>query len=114
MERLFRKTDLFRKTSLSTLAILLLVTCLPVAAQSIPACVISSNFNGTPVAAGNTIWFNSVFTLPDFDASKLTTSLTISFTGVTITLPGLPPVTAPNASIIWMPGTGSAMVMRRG
>lgn len=108
MGRLFCRASLLRKTSLPRLAILLLVTCLPVTARSTPICEISSNFNSTPIAAGNTIWFNSVFALPSFDPTTLTTPLTISVTGVTITLPGLPPVTAPNASITWMPGTGSA------
>jgi hypothetical protein len=98
---------LFRKTGLPMLAILLLVTCAAVAAAAKPSCEISANFNGTPIEAGNTIWFNSVFTIPGLNASKLTAPLTISFTGVTITLPGRPPITAPNASITWMPGTGS-------
>ena len=108
MGRLFGKTSLLRKTRLPTLAMLQFLACLPVATGSTPSCEISSNFNGTPIAAGNTIWFNGVFALPSFDPSTLTTPLTISFTGVTITLPGSPPITAPNASVIWMPGTGSA------
>jgi hypothetical protein len=106
-------TSAYRKASMPMLAILFLVMCLPVVADaaSAPPCLISSNFNGTPIAGGNYIWFSSVFSLPGFDATQLTKPLTISFTGVTITFTANSTpykITAPNASITYDPAATTA------
>jgi hypothetical protein len=50
--------------------------CPPVATQ------IVSNFNGTPIAGGNYIWFNSVLNVKGLNTSQTTT---VTFTGQTIT-----------------------------
>jgi hypothetical protein len=60
-----------------------------------------SNFNGTPIEAGNFIWFNANFTASGIPS----TGATISFTGSTITFTADQPyaVSAPNAQIIFDP-----------
>src|SRR5579864_5905275 len=106
-------TPLFHNVSLPTLAVLLLIACLPVVADTgtPPPCMISSNFNGTSIAGGNYIWFNSVFSLPGFDPTHLTKPLTFSFTGVTITFTANSTpytVNVPNASITYDPAATTA------
>jgi hypothetical protein len=106
-------TSLFHKANLPTLAALTLITCLRVVADtgSAPPCLISSNFNGTPIAGGNYIWFNSVFSLPGFDPSQLTKRLTFSFTGVTITFTANSTpytVNGPSSSITYDPAATTA------
>ena len=106
-------TSLFHKANLPTLAALTLITCLRVVADtgSAPPCLISSNFNGTPITGGNYIWFNSVFSLPGFDPSQLTKRLTFSFTGVTITFTANSTpytVNSPSASITYDPAATTA------
>jgi hypothetical protein len=91
--------SLFRNISSAWIFCFLFAT-LPAFAD--PPCAISSNFNGTPIAGGNYIWFNSVFSLPGFDTSHLTSPLTINFTGVTITF-GSTTINAPNVSITYDP-----------
>ena len=103
-------TSVFRKASLPTLAVLMLVTRLQVVAatNTTSPCSISSNFNGTAVAGGAYIWFSSVFSLPDINPGPLTTPLTIHFTGVTITFTanGTPyTINAPNASFTFDPAS---------
>jgi hypothetical protein len=90
-------------------AVVLTTAALPQNAP--PPCLISSNFNGTPIAGGQPVWFNSVFSLPGFDASRLTKPLTISFTGVKITFTANSTpytITAPNASITYDPAATTA------
>lgn len=51
---------------------------------------ISSNFNGTAIAAGNTLWFNSVAKVSGVPAAGATlhvTHQTVSFNGTTLSLP---------------------------
>jgi hypothetical protein len=78
--------------------------CLAAAATE---CSNTSNFNGTTIAGGNYVWFNSAFSLPGFDPSHVTAPLTISFTGVTIRFSTFS-VTAPNASITYDPAATTA------
>ncbi|HTA67310.1 MAG TPA: hypothetical protein VK776_03505 [Bryobacteraceae bacterium] len=105
-------TSLFHKRSLPALAVIFLIGCVPMVAFTGPSpCLISSNFNGTPIAGGNYVWFNSAFSLPGFDPSQLTSPLTITFNAVTITFTanGTPyTVNAPNASITYNPGATTA------
>jgi hypothetical protein len=70
-----------------------------------PSCQFStssrSNFNAFPINAGNYLWFTSVL-----KASGLgSTAVTINFTGQTITLPTMPPITlnVPDATVIFDP-----------
>jgi len=96
-------TPLFRKLSSAWIFCLLLA---PLPAVAVTPCAISSNFNGTPIAGGNHIWFNSVFSLPGFDPSHLTSPLTINFTGVTITFSANSTnytINAPDVSITYDP-----------
>jgi hypothetical protein len=76
--------------------------------SSLPgASSIASNFNGTPIDAGNTLWFSSVFKVNGLGNSPVTFHFTddsISFTanGVSYNLP------APNADVTLSPLTTTA------
>jgi hypothetical protein len=100
--------SLFHKLGLPTLALLFLAMSAPVSAgNSRPdPCSIAGNFNGTSIAAGDSVWFNSVFHLPSFNASRLTSPFTIHFTGVTVSFiaKGVNyTINAPNAAITYDP-----------
>jgi hypothetical protein len=73
--------------------------------------LISSNFNGTAIAAGNTIWFNSVFT-----ASGLSTTHPVTIRLVDQEIKFTAGSTAydllvPNAIVIFSPATKTATTM---
>ena len=68
---------------------------------------IQSNFNGTAIGAGNSIWFNSVLKVSGLGSSPTTlrfTDVTLQFAanGASYTL------TAPNSLIVFTPGATSA------
>ena len=71
-------TPLFRKLSSAWIFCLLLA---PLSAVAVTPCAISSNFNGTPIAGGNYIWFTSVLKPSGLGS----TPVTIHFTQQTIT-----------------------------
>lgn len=66
--------------------------------------VVASNFNGTPIPAGDTVWFSSVFKISGLSPSA-TTSLLI--TGQTVTLPGRT-VAVPDSVITFSPTATTA------
>ncbi len=66
--------------------------------------VISSNFNGTSISAGSTIWFNSHMKVSGLNAAAPTT---INITNVTIAFGGQT-FTMPDASITFSPTVTSA------
>ncbi len=77
----------------------------------VPPCFNSSNFNGTNIAAGNYIWFDSVFSLPGFDPGHLTNPVTLFLRGATITFTANATpytVNVPNASITYDPTVTTA------
>jgi hypothetical protein len=59
-------------------ALLFVVASPPIVASTPPPCQITSNFNGTPILAGDYIWFNSVLRVQGLDPTKKTT---VSFSG---------------------------------
>jgi len=65
---------------------------------------ISSNFNGTAIGAGRTIWFNSHMKVTGLPAAQ---AVTISITNLTVSLGGNTYV-VPNASITFSPSAASA------
>ena len=69
---------LFRKLSSAWIFCLLLA---PLPAVADPPCAITSNFNGTPIHAGNYIWFTSVLKPSGLGSNPVT----IHFTNQTIT-----------------------------
>jgi hypothetical protein len=82
-----------------------------VPSPGVSPCAISSNFNGTNIAGGSSIWFNSVFSLPGFDPSQLTNPVTVLFSGaaITFTANGTPyTVNVPSATITYDPGVSTA------
>ncbi len=66
--------------------------------------VISSNFNGTSIGAGNTVWFNSHMKVNGLSSARPTT---VNITNVTIALGGQT-YTMPDASITFSPTATSA------
>lgn len=63
---------------------------------------IQSNFNSTPIAAGNVIWFSAVFKI----SGTISSGATISYMNQTISgIPGVPgSVTPPNSQITFVAG----------
>ena len=75
------------------------------------SCSNPSNFNGTAIAAGDYIWFSSVFTLAGFNPAQLTGPVTLYFGGATInfTANATPyTVDVPGASITYDPSVTTA------
>jgi len=67
-----------------------------------PVSVINSNFNGTPIAGGNTIWFSSHMKVNGLGATPVTLSITESV--ITFTASGqVFHLTTPNATITFDP-----------
>jgi len=66
--------------------------------------VISSNFNGTSIAAGNTVWFNSHMKVNGLSSTRPTT---VNITNVSIAFGGQT-YTMPDATIIFSPSAASA------
>ena len=66
--------------------------------------VISSNFNGTAINPGSTIWFNSHMKVSGLNAN---TSTTINLTNITVAFGGQT-YTVPNATIVFSPNANSA------
>jgi streptogramin lyase len=68
---------------------------------------ISSNFNGTAIAAGSTIWFSSVMKVSGVGSSPVTLKLTNST--ISFTADGTPyTVAVPNSAVTITPGPGNA------
>jgi hypothetical protein len=79
-------------------------TCTPTGGCKVPTSIVS-NFNGTPIAGGNYIWFSSVLELKSPTPSS---TLTIHFTGqtITFTVPSGPnagtyTVSVPDADVVF-------------
>jgi sugar lactone lactonase YvrE len=71
---------------------------------------IAANFNGTPIAAGNTLWFSAVMKVHGLST---TTATTINLTGsiITFTANGAPySVTVPDSAVTFDPAATSATV----
>ena len=66
--------------------------------------VISSNFNGTSIAAGSTVWFNSHMKVNGLSSTRPTT---VNITNVSIAFGGQT-YTMPDATIIFSPSAASA------
>jgi hypothetical protein len=66
---------------------------------------ISSNFNGTPIHAGNYIWFSSVLKAKNLPSNA---PVTITFTNQTITSPNFGPLNVPDASVTFDPAAVDA------
>ena len=75
-------------------------------AQADPGSSITSNFNGTPIAAGDFIWFNSVLKVQGLGSD----AVTIGFTGsISFTVNGTPyVVSVPSAIINFVPDVNVA------
>ena len=99
----------FGKARLPVLAFGAVLTSLPLAAQTggFP-CGIASNFNGTPMINGSTIWFNAVLNVQGLSQNTLTE---VDFIGSTITFAAggnSYTVNAPNAVITFDPTVTTA------
>ncbi len=73
-----------RPTLLTFLLTLCFLVCSPVRieVQSCSACSISSNFNDTPISAGDTVWFSNALNVKGLESQPVTNL----FTGSTIHL----------------------------
>jgi hypothetical protein len=67
---------------------------------------ITSNFNASPINSGNYIWFTSVLSPKNLGSNPVT----IYFTGQTITIPTMPPITlsVPDATVTFDPNVNFA------
>lgn len=72
--------------------------CVP---SSTGVSTITSNFNGTAIAANDTLWFSSVFKPSGIGSDPVT----IRVTGQQITSPGLPTINVPDSLITLSAGT---------
>ena len=83
-------------------AVTCLLSALSGSTKADPVSVINSNFNGTPIAGGNTIWFSSHMKVSGLGATPVTLSITQSV--ITFTSNGqLFNLTTPNATITFDP-----------
>jgi hypothetical protein len=80
--------------TLASATLLLALTCV---ARADAVSVITSNFNGTSIAAGNTVWFNSHMKVSGLSSTQ---STTINITNITIALGGQTYV-MPDATIVF-------------
>src|SRR6476660_6753705 len=80
----------------------LALTALPALVKADPISVINSNFNGTPIQAGNTIWFSSHMKVNGLGATPVTLSITQSV--ITFNSNGqVFHLTTPNANVTFDP-----------
>lgn len=93
-------------TRFISIALVTLASTIGVRASS---CSISANFNGTPIAAGNKIWFNAVIKV----TGTATYPLTIYFTNQTITSPAFS-LSVPDAIVILDPTVTTATTVFNG
>jgi hypothetical protein len=92
---------MFRRL-LFPLAAAILLSVLSGSIKADPISVISSNFNGTPISGGNTIWFSSHMKVSGLGATPVTLSITQSV--ITFTSSGqVFNLTTPNATITFDP-----------
>lgn len=94
-------------TRLTTVLLVLLSLLASASLLQAQNCEITSNFNGTPIAEGNTVWFNAVFSVQGLDSQPAT----ILFTNSTITfsVDGVPQtVSVPDGQITFSPDTTQA------
>ena len=89
---------LFRKLSSAWIFCLLLA---PLPAVADPPCAITSNFNGTPIHAGNYIWFTSVLKPSGLGSNPVT----IHFTQQTITSANFT-LSVPDATVTFVTSLG--------
>jgi PEP-CTERM motif len=101
--------SLCQKVKVSLIVCAMALAC-SISAKADPLSLISSNFNGTPIGAGNTIWFNShmkVTGLPN--NAPVTISITSSVISFTANATPYSLVT-PNAQITFSPTALSASI----
>lgn len=90
-----------RSTVILSMFLFLVITTSLVNAQT---CSITSNFNGTPIAAGDTVWFTSVFSVQGLGSQPVTVSFSDS--SITFTLNGvLQTIPVPDGQITFSPAT---------
>lgn len=88
------------------LATLLLVLA-PASLVNAQTCAITSNFNGTPIAAGHTVWFTSVFSAQGVGSEPVTISFSNST--ITFTVNGVPQTfPVPDGQMTFSPDTTQA------
>lgn len=93
-----------RSSYVSLVLLLLLVSASLLRAQT---CTITSNFNGTPIAAGDTVWFTSVFSVQGLGSQPVTVNFGNST--ITFTLNGVPQsIPVPGGQITFSPDTTQA------
>jgi hypothetical protein len=76
----------------------------PTAACQAPTSI-SGNFNAFAIASGNYLWFSSVLKAHGLPSNA---TVTVTFTNQTITIPGIGSVPVPDATVMFVPGAGSA------
>jgi hypothetical protein len=87
--------------------IVLFVLLAPAMLMHAQTCAITSNFNGTPIAGGDTVWFNSVFSVQGLGSQPVTVSFSNST--ITFTVNGVPQtVPVPDGEITFSPDTTQA------
>jgi hypothetical protein len=107
-----RTSAALRLGSIRVLAPMLALTALSASASPARAAAISSiesNFNGTSIAGGDTIWFSSVFAPP---SGTVTTPFTIFLKNSTVHITGQgfdQTLNAPNAAITFDPSASQAV-----
>ena len=88
------------------LAILLLVLA-PASLMNAQTCAITSNFNGTRIAGGNTVWFTSVFSAQGLGSQPVT--INFSNSSITFTVNDVPQtVSVPDAQMTFSSDTTQA------
>jgi uncharacterized repeat protein (TIGR01451 family) len=80
----------------------------PALAASCASVVNASNFNGTPIQGGDTIWFNAVVAVKGIDPTR-TTSVAFSSSSITFTAGGTSyDLAVPNGTITFSPAAAEA------
>ena len=85
----------------------LLLLLAPLSALHGQSCTVTSNFNGTPIAAGNYVWFTSVISVAGLGSDPVT--LTFDNSVITVTVNGVQQnIDVPAAQITFSPDTDTA------
>jgi hypothetical protein len=87
--------------------LMLLVLLVPASLLHGQTCTITSNFNGTPIAGGDSVWFTSVFSVQGLGSQPVT--VYFSNSSITVTVNGVPQtVPVPDGQITFSPDTTQA------
>ena len=94
-------------TRSTVVLLMLLFALLTASVMSAQTCSITSNFNGTPIAAGDTVWFTSVFSVQGLGSEPVTVSFINS--SITFSVNGVPQaIPVPDGQITFSPATTQA------